>query len=210
MPHGNYGKSVYSGLTGDIKTFVKNLEEYRRGDKLEPLMIDYQIAGFRLTGRLDNIYPDGQLQYRVASLKAKDRLKIWLKHLVYDIIKPDSYPAGSILIASDLSLEYREVDNATEILGQLLDLYWTGLHKPPAFFPESSLRYAESLAKNQTEEQALRKALDTWAGTGRSRGEGEDDYYKVCFGALDSLNSLFQEISLQVYQPLLKYQTKLG
>jgi len=210
LPHGKFGEAIFSGLTNDIKTFVKKLGEYRRGDKLEPLTIDYQIAGVQLNGQLDNIYSGGQIQYRVASLKAKDQLKIWLKHLVYNIIRPDSYPASSLLIASDLSLEYREVENAAEILGQLLDLYWTGLRRPLIFFPESSLKYAELLANNKPEKQALRKAIETWTGTERSRGEGDDYYFKTCFDGLDLFDSLFKEMALQVYQPLLKYYTKLG
>jgi len=210
LPHGNYGKSIYSGLTWNIKSFVKNLEEYRRGDKLEPLTIDYQIAGFQLTGVLANIHSAGQIQYRVASLKAKDQLKIWLKHLVYNIIRPDSYPANSILVGNNSRLEYSRVENAAEILKQLLDFYWAGLHKPLAFFSESSLRYAELIAKNQPEEQALRKAKDIWTGTDHSRGESEDYYYKTCFGGFDPFDDVFKATSLKIYQPILIYQTKLG
>jgi exodeoxyribonuclease V gamma subunit len=150
------------------------------------------------------------LHYRAASVKAKDRIKIWLKHLVYNIIKPDSYPANSTLIGTDSCLQYLRVENAAEILGQLLDLYWTGLHRPLNFFPDSSLNYAESVAKDQTERQALSKAIGTWIGSDNSRGESEDDYYKTCFGGFDPFDDMFKAVSLNIYRPLLKYQTKLG
>ncbi len=98
------------------------------------------------------------------------------------------------------------MDEGEEILEGLLKRYWEGLKDPLHFFPESSWRYAAlRLEKEKPAEVALEQVRKTWEGTERSRGEIEDPYYQLCFGKKDPMDSAFQEIAVEVFEPLLKH-----
>jgi len=209
LPHGRLGESVYHSTVGDIETFAKKLNDFRQDDLLEDLAVNQKVGQITITGRLDNLYPEGQLQYRVATVKAKDRLKIWIKHLLYNIIKPDSYSSRSVLIGSDLYLEYSCPENCRDTLKQLLDLYSQGKQKPPKFFPKSSLVYAESIFHDKPESYAINKANIAWLGTDHSRGEGNDPGYRLIFGNVNPTDREFKDIALMVYLPLLEHEATL-
>ncbi|MCP4582928.1 MAG: exodeoxyribonuclease V subunit gamma [candidate division Zixibacteria bacterium] len=208
LPHGRLGESIYRNIIGDIETFGRKLDEFRQNGPLESLAINHEVGGIKITGNLDNIYPAGRLQYRVATVKARDRLKIWIKHLLYNIIKPASYPSASIIIGSDLCLEYSSPENSLEVLRQFLDLYRQGRWIPLRFFPKSSLKFAESIYQNKPEDYALNKANSTWSGTDHNRGESEDSSYKLCFGNTSPGDDVFKDIALKVYLPLLEKETR--
>jgi len=75
-----------------------------KGNILEPLEIDLRISGFRLTGRIDAIYPKRLIQYRYSRIKAKDRLKIWIHHLALNAAIAHNYPRISLLAGLELKV----------------------------------------------------------------------------------------------------------
>ena len=55
----------------------------RRQDRhWSPWISNSTWAGFRLTGRLDRIWPERMIRYRCAKMKAKDQIRAWMEHLV--------------------------------------------------------------------------------------------------------------------------------
>ncbi|MBW2330485.1 MAG: exodeoxyribonuclease V subunit gamma [Deltaproteobacteria bacterium] len=206
LPHGTIGECIYDSLSHGVKRFVEMTEPNMQGTKLEPLEIDLSISRFRVTGRIDAIYPERLIQYRYANVKPKDRLKVWIHHLALNCLKVDDYPRTSMLVGLRptgpepvwIAWEYSPVEDSEEILGKLLEKYWEGLIRPVHFFPKSSWEYAQMvLERNKSEEEALLKARTTWAGSDYHRGECEDAYYQLCFGNTDPLDSEFQQIGIR-------------
>jgi len=58
------------------------------------------------------------------------------------------------------------------------------------------------------EDAALDAARKKWEGSNYLRGEGTDDYCRLCFSDFDPLDGEFQELSLTIFGPLLKMVRK--
>ncbi|UCG14409.1 MAG: exodeoxyribonuclease V subunit gamma [Deltaproteobacteria bacterium] len=217
LPHGAVGKCVYESLSYGVESFVKHTERYMEGECLAAFEVDLDISGFKLSGRIDGIYPEGLLRYRYARAKAKDHVRLWIHHLVLNAMATDRGPQTSWLAAlhprsgKPCLWQYRTVKNCEEVLGELLGKYWLGLVKPLHFFPESSWDYAQTLlGKNRSEEEALRTGRKTWAGNDFKPGESKDLYYQLCFGRTDPLDKEFQDLSRTVLGAVFVHLEEIG
>jgi exodeoxyribonuclease V gamma subunit len=214
LPHGAVGECTYQRLTRDVEGFVKNTEARIKGTPLEPLQIDLDVSGFRLTGRIDDIYPDRLIRYRCASIKSKDRIRIWIDHIALNSLSAGGYPRESLIMGAKKSVweacEYLPVEKGKDVLGTLLEIYWQGLSRPVHFFPESCLGYAESVfKKNKTPADAVGTARNIWI---KERGHSESDnaYYELCFANTDPLDLEFQRLAEEVFGPLLEHERKIS
>ncbi len=168
---------------------------------LAPLQIDLRLANGILSGRLDGVWPRAMIRYRMAGLKAKDRIRAWIAHLVLNAAAQDPYPRETKLIMTNGVIGYHPVDNAAGCLETLLKLYRMGLSMPLRFFPESSLAYVEGA------EDGLKKARAKWRDAHEDRlGEGRDAHYQVCFGGEDPFDEEFAAVAKAALEPLLRHQ----
>ncbi len=214
LPHGTVGECVYERLGQGVRSFVRRTEPYVRDAALEPLEVDLDLSGFRVTGSIDGIYPDRLMQYRYARVRAKDRFTLWIRHLALNCLKPHHYPRTSMLAGLEpkgrnsewAAWEYLPVERSEEILIHLLEIYSEGLVRPIHFFPEACWTYAEMLMKKGTGGAALRRARNVWTGSDYARGESKDVYYQLCFDNTDPLDSEFQRLSEEVFGALLAHQ----
>ena len=56
---------------------------------------------------------------------------------------------------------------------------------------------------------ALNSGKNKWTGGDFVRGESEDLYFELCFGKTDPLDQAFQQISIEVFTPLLEHCTEI-
>ncbi|MCP4727392.1 MAG: exodeoxyribonuclease V subunit gamma, partial [bacterium] len=173
-----------------------------------PCIVDLDISGCRLIGKIDNIWHRGCLSYRFAEAKAKDRLKAWLLHLVLNAAQNESYPTKSYLICKNASWEMSPLDKGRDLLERLISIYYRGQNELISFFPETSLEYARILQEEGSHEIALKMARIKWDGNKYVRNEFEDLYYDLSFGQIDPFDSQFIKVSTQIYDPLLAHQEK--
>jgi exodeoxyribonuclease V gamma subunit len=215
LPHGAAGECIYESLSHGVKRFVDMTEPFMREKRLEPLEVDLKISGFTLTGRIDSLYPDRLIHYRCAKVKPKDRLRLWLHHLVLNSLRADDYPLSSMLVGLRptgpepdwTAWEFSPLEKSRDLLGNLLKTYWQGLIRPAHLFPRASWKYAEVLLQRKKPEQkALDRARSTWTGSDYNQGECEDAYFRLCFRDTDPLDSEFQEIATETFGPLLASQ----
>jgi exodeoxyribonuclease V gamma subunit len=217
LPHGAVGECVYDNLSQGVESFVNQTEKYMMGESLSPLEVDLDISGFKLSGRIAGVYTDSLLQYRYARVKPKDHLRLWIHHLVLNVMEIEPYPRTSLLAAlhqrsrQPFLWQYLSLGNGKEILGVLLEKYWLGLVRPLHFFPESSWDYMHMLAvKNKSGEEALRSARNAWMGSDFKRGESEDLYHQLCFARTDPLDNEFQDLASEVLGPLFEHLREIG
>ena len=98
LPPGHVGDHLYNEMSLDADSFFDRIQTYTREKVKAPLDVDLEIFGFRLNGRLKDIYEPGYVHLRYANRKAKDLLKIWIYHLIYCEVRPENRPSESFLI----------------------------------------------------------------------------------------------------------------
>ena len=210
LPHGSVGAVEYERRSMDIDEFSHLIGGLMGDGSPQWVEVDTNVNGHRLWGRIGEIYERGLIHYRFADLRARDHLRLWLYHLVINVIAEGAMPVRSFLCGRDSQWMYRPVENAQEYLGRLIELYIEGLKRPAKFFPESSFVYASKLKRGrQSGAQALQSAKRVWEGSRYNRGEKEDDYFRLCFGEQDPLDGGFAEVSIEVFSPLLAHREKI-
>lgn len=204
LPHGSPGESFFYQVCEEVRDFIGKVSPYMEGHCLRPRPVDIHIGDFRLTGRIDNIYPGGLLHFRFAEARPRDRLSLWIHHLILNRLEPAGYPFPSRLILKDLSCELPPLQESEKYLRQLLEIYWQGLIRPLPFFPRASFAYAQSFNKYKDAERARRAAGRTWE-TDHGRGEAEDPYFQLCFKDGDPLGEEFQSLAIRIFDPILQH-----
>jgi exodeoxyribonuclease V gamma subunit len=201
LPPARHGEALFEAAAKEVSAFAGDLRENIGADReLVPLDIDLELGGFRLTGRIDRIWPDRMIRYRCARIKAKDQIQSWIEHLVLNAAREEGYPWETLLFMADDSRTFAPVDNAADILQSILALYWEGLMKPLRFFPASAMAYAHK------QEWDLERARKRWAAGYNFPGEGEDPYFRLCFGQVDPFNAEFERVARTLLEPLLRHQ----
>jgi exodeoxyribonuclease V gamma subunit len=206
LPHGNVGEFVYNEMSLDAQEFVRKIEHRMTGRRLEDQTVDLNVAGFTLCGRLTDIYEPGLIQIRYVKTKPKYLLNTWVNHVILCELIEGKSSVKSLLLCKDAAWEFAPVSNVTNILNDLLELFWKGMSEPLHFFPESSFEYARRLLlKHHSKPEALNGAKNKWTGNDFVRGESQDPYLERCFDKTDPLDHEFEKISEQIFAPLLDH-----
>jgi len=196
LPHGAPGELLLDEQLTEAKPFVRRLEG-RLSKTLEPIEVDLPLAGFRLQGRLDKLLPTGFLDYRFGDLKAKDRLRAWVLHLVLNHLAPRDIEPVSTYVAKDQTLTLIPVEDPGALLEGLLDLRWQGLRRPVAFFPESALAWVEQGYGNAFEQ--------AWSGRYNPVPERADVAVRIAFRGRDPIGEEFQQMAACILRPMLDH-----
>lgn len=206
LPPGGTGGLIFNELCANVATFADAIHEQVAVQAQPPVTIRAGIGDFRLSGRIDRVRGDTLLHYRLTRLKPKDFVRIWIEHLVRSLT--EQKPA--LLFGKEgeeiASYEFPPMNNAREILTELLAAYWGGLSEPLRLFPRSSWTFAERIFAKQKRERARYLAEKDWKSNEndpKSKGEREDPYIKLAFRNTDDvLNEEWEEISLLVFGPI--------
>ncbi len=204
IPHGQVGASVMRKEFDRLEGFARRIETLLPVHAIEPIEIDLVYGDMRLIGWLENVAALGLIAYRPGKINAKDRLSLWVRHLVLNLLSPAEVEKTSRWIGDDnKAFMLQSVDGAAQYLEVLLELYWQGLSRPIHFFPESAYAYAKAYVNNKP--APMMNAVKIWRGNDIVLGEFEDVYYELAFRHSDPLDDEFTELSLEVFEPLLQY-----
>lgn len=195
LPHGELGRAVYRSERGSVEGFMKRVTAALAGDRLAPVPIDLRLGTTTVRGTLPGLTPAGLVDYRLARTKARDRIGLWLRHLLLACAAPPAVALRSVWLGDDLTVTLGAVADPTATLRALVDLYWEGLHRPLHFFPETALA---CLVKG-----GLGDARDVWEGDeyGFRSGEGSDPYYQAAFRDTDPLDAELAHLAAVVFGP---------
>ncbi|MGZ8892965.1 MAG: exodeoxyribonuclease V subunit gamma, partial [Halobacteriota archaeon] len=139
-----------------INSFVERIKAKNLGEPLDDLPIDISVDGYRLVGKLGNLYQRGSLFYRYADLKGKDFVCALLHHLIINAVQPQS----SFLLSTDEDLEFMPEHCQLEQLSAWIEIYRLGRKQPDAFFVEPALAYVKQAHKLTASSRASKSALD--------------------------------------------------
>ncbi|MCG8428126.1 MAG: exodeoxyribonuclease V subunit gamma [Chromatiales bacterium] len=203
LAHGQYGEHYFAGLAGEAEDFVAGLDDTGVDEFGESLDVDLTIGAFRLAGKLENVKPDGLVYYSINRLPARDQLRLWIRHLLLNLVAPNGVASASRCYHADQHWRFGPLADAEAQLGQLLELYWQGLSEPLHLFPKSALAYAEALHGGKEREQCMSQAWNAWNGQFTNYPESANAYYRFAFRDLNVLDGQFEALSEQVFGPFL-------
>ncbi|MDY6822254.1 MAG: exodeoxyribonuclease V subunit gamma [Thermodesulfobacteriota bacterium] len=210
LPHGEAGRTGFERLYNGANDFVESLKGFTAGDTPVSVEISRVVDGCRIYGTVENIYNDTWLLYRYADIKAKDRLRQWLVHLLLNCSSSCAGPVKSVFAGRDRWVEFVPPADSETVIKQLLHVYRDGLRRPLHFFPESAFVYAETLAKGKPVQSAFSSARRVWQGNANRMGECMDDDYLLVFGKTDPLDEEFRQLAEMVFNPLLACVAESG
>jgi exodeoxyribonuclease V gamma subunit len=195
LPPLSAGKSAFDAAWRSSTRFAEVVAKHL-DNPLEQLEINLNLDAANLCGVMDKVQSGRHLRWRCSTLKGKDRLSIWVDHLLLNAIRQDGYPRASMMISKDLIMELPPLDNAGEILTDLLELYREGMLRPLRFFPQSSWVFMA---------EGIGKAQNIWRGVQHLDlpGESSDPSVAFCFGdEKEPLGEEFCRLASRVYTPI--------
>jgi len=209
LPHGRRGELALAGLQQAAEDFIERVRTFSPGEPAQPFEVTVPCGPApvtRLQGTVDSLYPEGQLFYRCANMKAGDLLGAWIHHLLLNTCTHLQACKTTTLISRDDQVLFRELtgSDAEAELEKLCSRFLAGLQNPLCFFPETSRAFAEAIVASQkTVAAALEDARRKWQPGYHQTGEGEDIYRQRSFGYEMPTGKEFQETSLAIFKPLL-------
>ncbi|MDZ4184365.1 MAG: exodeoxyribonuclease V subunit gamma [Desulfuromonadales bacterium] len=202
LPAGAIGSSSWRTLLGRVQAFT---DVVRSGQPAGAQRVEIKLicAGLCLSGEIETVGTDSALFWRYASLKGKDRLAGWLRHLA---LNAAGRALATTIIGNDgaMTLAPLTMAEAQDSLDELVTLYRQGWQRPLPFFPQSAYAYAAALEKTGDALKAQAAAAKVWKQDEFSPlpGEEDDPYYRLCFPA-DPLADDFTLLAQEVFNPLL-------
>ncbi len=205
LPLAELGDAIYERQRPALDQIVRALPDRPFRDTLS-LAID--IRETRLTGSIDGLGGDVRLQCRPSTIKPKDLIRAWIRHLALNARaeRDGEGPRETLVIGRGskkggepvAEARFEPVARPEQWLDDLVEGYRQGLSAPPPLFPQASLAFFEAYAAaaDQPEESRLSRAIaaarKSWDDA-RSfvgdpiPGDGSDRYVRLCFRASDPI-----------------------
>lgn len=211
LPEGWSGRQEYQQKATEAREFGEAIQQQLDQQQLDDREVNIKINDFHISGVLTDVFTDLQLTYRFGGARAKDKIDFWIRHLLFQLAKPDGHPGKSLMVNwDDATLQQRRlqpVADSQTILADLLDWYWQGLQYPLDFYCKSSYGYAECVLEDEkNDDEGIDQALKKWEsqrhGSYSYQGEEDDPYNKlITDGEVPFEDSGFKEISREFWRP---------
>jgi len=224
LPQEGLGRIVQQQAREEVEPLEGVLDPYRSALHAEPRAVDFELDGFRVVGAIEHVDPasaqscateeDGaesarMVWWRVASLRARDRIAIRLRQLAWVAAGHGPLEAVAVWRERDSwrTATFPPPDDAHEELGHWLRARWQGLAAPLRVFPETSMAFAKAIARATDNddgalEVAREKSRAAWFGDRYRRGERLDPYLALVHDAGDPLTEEFEELAARLLAPL--------
>ena len=207
LPHGAVGDVLLQREAARVAAFARRVEARRPAGFVKHLAVDLDLGPVRLHGRLADLGGQGRFVYRFAAPRAKDRVGLWINHLLLSHLAPPGVAAESAWLGDRSEIRLASVPDAEEQLRRLAETYWAGVSRALHLFPESSYAYAHRRHQGGDVEAALTDAHRVWDENDfTGRGEATDPYHRLVFRGLDPLDEGFTALAEEIYLPLLSHQ----
>lgn len=164
----------------------------------------------RLVGRIDGLYPTaGLVGARAGSLRAADRLALWIKHLALnaggEAVKSHFFTLDKDALET---LHLEPPTDAAERLRGLCELYVRSEYEPLPFLPDLSFRFCKKDKKGNLPDPdkalaGVRAMWNRWeSGGSHGHVRGAEDYDFVCRGQGELFGAEFARLALNVFKPI--------
>ncbi|MDC9580054.1 exodeoxyribonuclease V subunit gamma [Xenorhabdus sp. PR6a] len=219
LPYGAFGEVYWMEQLESMQPLADRVRE----ERTESFSIDLyeKLDAVILTGRMNQMQPDGILRWRPANLTANDGIQLWIEHLaaclsgvtsesrMYGTGKKGKQEKGDKKVS-----EYRflplEPDEAKHYLNQMIEGYFQGMSEPLPLFCRSGWAWLVDCFDQETgdidfsekrQQHAENKLMEQWLGTHDRKGEGADHYVQRTFRQVEQ--SLLERMKREVQRYLL-------
>ncbi len=178
------------------------------GAELVVEQVQIELQGQSLSASLPRV-GDGLLFYRLANVKAKDDMRLWLHHLFAQCL-PEA--VGGLVTRGIFrhgkktdkfcQVVFAPVDDAPKMLRQLLDVWREGMNRPLLCGVDLGKQWVDVLADNPG------KFASLWADDYSQRGPGHDPYYRWFWPEIPDVQELPAKLLEQIYVPLYQHRTE--
>ncbi len=204
LPHGEAGQSLSRRLTAEAAQFADRIKAFADQHPLPPRSYRICVDGYRIDGRLEDLYPEGPVVYRYSRANGRALMSAWIQHLVFcHLAAVDKHTGSTVLVCRDEIRRFQYVPDSAALLAGLLDLYFQAAHVPLPIFPQASPVYArQRIAQNKPANQALRAAQRAWEGTLKIPGDKDDPYIALGFRGFVPWTEDFENLAGELFSPL--------
>lgn len=204
LPSGALGRRGVQALRADIGPYARAFAEWRGDQVAEAPMLELDIDGLRLHGRLREAYPHGIARLRLGAPNGPSAIRHgldWLLASAAGMAKPlvEFQDAGESGIGPH---ERAALDpaQARAVLKHLIDLRERGLREPLRFAPYSGW----ALMQADDFKRGLRDAASAWHGSERGFAEGDGDAPRLALRGRDPFADAdarreFVELTLSIF-----------
>lgn len=206
LPNGTMGEDEFFEIQQQVEMLFEGIQQFTQS---EPTSIELAIpmAGRMVEGRIAPIYDQVFLNWRIGEIYPRHMVQTWVLHLAANVHQPTIKTLFLGIKDSKIhSITFDGVDNAVELLEELIDVY---LHENMlnklSMIPECSFAYVEEYRKEENHDRAQVKALHAWEGGYQRRG-AKDDFYNRWFwkDRTPVLSPDFTKLAKKIWEPVFK------
>ncbi|OBT06659.1 exodeoxyribonuclease V subunit gamma [Vibrio sp. UCD-FRSSP16_10] len=197
LPVGEFGDLAVAESLDEMKDLVAEIEFYTSSKQPSislSLEVPYRNHKLLITGWLDNYYGSGLVHHRVGSVRSKDILQAWIKHLCASA--SGHQITSHIIGVNKTGVEYFSLAPVAEkdalvFMQDLLLLFFEGMTNPLPYFPLSAQagmqEFVSKSKRGDTDvaREAAKKKFDSrYLGNDFSAGESDDLYIQRVWAQL--------------------------
>jgi exonuclease V gamma subunit len=157
LPLGSVGTLAYEELWPEVQELTRAAARYRGGEPLDPIAIELDVGGVRLTGTLHELWPAAHLHASFSRLGRRFELAHFVRHLVLSCWKAQQdprasrYPGSSVVVARNADgegvsvVQFEGITEPERILADLLDVVQAAQCQALPFVHDVSRAYCEAL-----------------------------------------------------------------
>jgi len=144
-PLGRPGEVSFQKKEEELQPFVARIKEQEAGGRAVDCLVDLELDGLHLLGKLTSLYPNGSFISRYAKLKGKDILSAWIHHCLAAVCL--GRETETRLVAKDREVLFPAGSGGREDLDILAALFLQGQQAPSPLLLEPAWAYVEQLEK---------------------------------------------------------------
>ncbi len=199
LPVSGTGKNLFRNTVRDMEKIPPVW--FEKMALTRPFMIRLRLDGTEIAGPVA-AQPEGAGQYycRFTGIKAKDLIRLYVRHLLLCAAAPETMKADSFAWdhkdAKTARLSAIAPEEARKRLTVLLELFRKGLDAPLPFFPEASFAYADTPGDTEKKFKAAERAFHSTymeKGVMKQGGDLAEDPVSRLFSPDDFSTEIFQE-----------------
>lgn len=195
LPHGTAGRLAFRDLCPVVEDVGRAVVPLLTAAPLDPVAVDLTLDDTRLVGLL-GVQPNGQLDYGFRRVGAARELRVWIRHLVLNLVAAQGGAADHLTESAVVGLAddktgaevvtFTAVADPAPLLADLVRLYWLGHRVPLPFFPAA----ARAFVAAGDDTKGLEAARKVFAESRFTPfAEGADPHVRLAFGDRDPLVS---------------------
>ena len=201
MPLGQAGRLEFQQMLARAEAIASQLRPRLLTGSRRGLDVDLLLEPARLSGRLHDLLPEGQLVYTTGRFYPNQLLGHWLAHLALNLARPSGVAPETCLLEGGRQGRFLPLEDAAELMASLMKLYLEGRERPLPFYPGTAWAYAQALEKGG-ENKAMQRAASRWYGSRWQAGDAAKPYNRLFWPDGDCLTPEFEHLADRVFTPL--------